>query len=494
MKRLLQLITIIGGIVAVSFVLFSCNDRLKNHNYVKTSVEYEMEKLTNEMELDSVVARGDDNIVDWQLSREFAELYLAESIDAKEYPNDSELWQVPIAVYDKDGKIKFYEFRVVSNGKVIAYITGAATKDYNCPILYQSLCDGYADEIEELYNSGKLAENQIIRVVDNGYPNVVFGISGEMRGGVGEFDLFVDPSSDVFVDKESITHTASYDELINNCPRLFAGKIDEEKMRALIEADKENGKMFWEMAVANKGHIADFATRGGSKRTELDSENIRRTIKNTFDMYGDMYSYYREGERIKKLYNCEWIGSIANYGACGAVASGFVLDYLATNFKVYNSWKNLDYSNKRKSLYERMGIGNGLLADVIRELDLDGDSVTLPWNIGCAIAYHSGYATVLSGYNYPKAAIEHNLPGISLRAFGSGGMHYRPVIAYKCNGWWAFSWPSFKILDLVDCSDTQSQTNGKWETYIPIYHILNWNILPKKDVEDWSIIFEAWGD
>ena len=227
------------------------------------------------------------------------------------------------------------------------------------------------------------------------------------------------------------------------------------------------------MAVANKGHISDFTARGGSKRTYIDTENIKNTMKFT------------------KTFN-----HIYDYRACGAVAAGFVLDYLEVNFSVYDSWKCLDadFDAKQASLYERMGIGNGLLADTIRILGLDGDSVTLPWNLGCAIAYHSDYAITLSGYNYPKAAIEHNLPGISLRTFGGAGMHYRPVIAYKCNGWAGFSWPSFKILDLVDCSDTISQTEGKWETYIPVQHILNWNVLTKDLIDNWKVIFEAWGD
>lgn len=48
----------------------------------------------------------------------------------------------------------------------------------------------------------------------------------------------------------------------------------------------------------------------------------------------------------------------------------------------------------------------------------------------------------------------------------------------KVNGWWAFSWPSFKIIDLYDCNISERST-GKWETYIPVHHIMNWNIVKK---------------
>ena len=43
-------------------------------------------------------------------------------------------------------------------------------------------------------------------------------------------------------------------------------------------------------------------------------------------------------------------------------------------------------------------------------------------------------------------------------------MHYRAVIAYKNNGWGPFSWPSFKILDLVDCDDKEKRNVGNLYT------------------------------
>ena len=59
---------------------------------------------------------------------------------------------------------------------------------------------------------------------------------------------------------------------------------------------------------------------------------------------------------------------------------------------------------------------------------------------------------------------------------GNGFAHYRPVIAYENKGWWIFTWPAFKILDLADCSNKR---NGSWETYIPVYHFANYNVVRK---------------
>ena len=69
------------------FGLASCKFGVNNHkeatNYDTAQIDYEISKLTNEAELDFLATRGDSNIVDWQLSKEFAQLWLEESIIVK---------------------------------------------------------------------------------------------------------------------------------------------------------------------------------------------------------------------------------------------------------------------------------------------------------------------------------------------------------------------------------------------------------------------------
>ncbi len=452
MKKKYRLKSIILGLCGLS--LFSCKTEMTDIS-TENKFEYEMAKLTNQSELDSFSTRGDGNIVDWQLSKEFAELWLEEAVAAGEYPENCVLWDIPIAVYDTYQNIKYYEFRVTSDNRAIACIVGAATKDYSCPIVYQALCEnGYSDEISELYYSGKLNKNELPRIVDNGYPNVVFGvITGSMEKSDG-FEHFIDPETGDSVAESDITWVASYDDMEKIFPELLDDEMDKMKMEELIALYKNDGKKFWEMAVANKGHIGDFAVRGGSKRTELDKIYVKKVT----DENG---------------------GKIHNYRACGPTAEGFILDYLQQNYAVNVSWSSMDYDKKKGSLYSLLGTGNNLVAGFVNFLGEDGDSVTLPSAIGKAVYYHSGYKATESGYAYPKIAIENNLPGISLRTFGDGGMHYRAVIAYKTNGWWAFSWPSFKILDLIDCNNDISKKEGMWETYIPVHHFKNWNIEKK---------------
>ena len=109
MKKSKILKLVILCIVELGF--YSCNVE-PNNDVAYDKLSYEMSKLSSQSELDSLIKRGDDNIVNWQLSREFAELWLQESIDTGKYPNDSSLWEIPVAIYDSNENIKYYEFRV----------------------------------------------------------------------------------------------------------------------------------------------------------------------------------------------------------------------------------------------------------------------------------------------------------------------------------------------------------------------------------------------
>lgn len=444
------------------FIIFdSCNSNELEDNFSKvkntSKIEWEMSKLTSESELDQHSLRGDDNCVDWQLSKEFAQLWLEDSIEANEYPLDSELWNIPVAIYGTNGKIKFYEFRIVSEGQIVGVIVGAAEKSYGCPIVYETKCNGYADEISNLYNNGKLLEDELPRIIDDGYPNVVFGVIKETKGAANEFSSYLTTDGN-YIEESDITSIAGYEEVSKKYSEYFLDDTDDKKMQALINDYEKNAEVFWQMAVEKKGHIADFATRGKAKseRTELDRNCIVNTLEK--DIYGNLIHIF-------------------NYKACGPVAAGFVLDYIQKNsISDVSVWSKLSESQKEAELYSKMRTGKGLVAGVVKLCGQDGGSVTMPNNLSGAINYYSRYTLKVSQFVYPKKSINDNLPGISLRVFGDGGCHYRPVIGYKRNGWGPFCWPSFKILDLADCKD---KINGSWETYIPVYHYKNWDVVRK---------------
>lgn len=454
MKNNKSIIFVVSFFLITVIAIISCNSNIDTPDSTVSKIEYEMSKLVNVAELDALLTRGDDNIVDWQLSKEFAELWLEEGIANGEYPNDSELWEVPIAVYSSDGSIKYYEFRIINGGETVGAIVGAATKNYGCPIVYEGLKVGYADEITELYNNGKLTSEQLPRIVDDGYPRVVAGVINETKGAVNSFTGFLDLKTGETLSEDEINKLLNYYQVKENNPEIVAD-LSDQKMQAAIDDYESTGEAFWDMAVANKGHIADFAVRGTAKN---EPSNIKSGLRLYWDYVNKQHGY---------------VSSIVNYDACGAVAEGFVLDYLSGNGLANDSWKNIrDTSTKKSILYNRLEIfpvfGNENIGEA-----------TWPWKLGNAIKEYSNYKTSLSICVVPEKAIDNGLPGISLRVFnthGGGFNHYRPVIAYKKPGWWIFKWHEMKVLDLIDCYDTRE---GSWETYHPLNHFLMYNVVKK---------------
>lgn len=311
-------------IALVFFLFLSCNHDVKpNDGDEKKSedLNYEILTLTSEDELNMLITRGDNNIVDWQLSKEFAELWLSYGIESKEYPLGSELLDLPIAIYSSDGNIKFYEFRIVNNGKTVGSIVGAATKDYGCPIVYEGFSSSYTQDIKKLYAKGKITQEDLPRLVDDGYPSVVIGKVSETKGANGNlsFESFVDLKTGVSRTTDSITRVLTYEEAMQEYAESFneLTEMDKAKINARIEKYKEDGKVFWEMAEQQKGKVGAFMVRGEARNNEV------------------LLPYERMSRYWDCFYGLDWRNArnrtIENYSACGAVAEGFVLDYLASN-------------------------------------------------------------------------------------------------------------------------------------------------------------------
>lgn len=116
-------LTVLIGVLAVCFV--SCSDQQVENQKTTTSsnIEKEFELLSSETELNALLTRGNEGIVDWELSREIAQMQLDSFIEDGDYPETSELWELPIGIYNQNGEIRFYEFRVINDSETIAAIT-----------------------------------------------------------------------------------------------------------------------------------------------------------------------------------------------------------------------------------------------------------------------------------------------------------------------------------------------------------------------------------
>lgn len=444
-------LTVLIGVLAVCFV--SCSDQQVENQKTTTSsnIEKEFELLSSETELNALLTRGNEGIVDWELSREIAQMQLDSFIEDGDYPETSELWELPIGIYNQNGEIRFYEFRVINDSETIAAITINAQENLGGPIAYVFSMKGYFDTLMELYNNGALSENEIPRIVDDVYPNYAIAASQITKNGNISFEKLISPENGEAVKELNTLMTT--EELIKENPDVFTEEEKSEKLEEISNYRQETAD-FWKSAKENKGNLGNMVFRGGSKkqRKEVDS----RKIQNAIDKCAE----------ITKKRNSKSYSRPVGYGACGATASGFILDYFDANFENVPNW------NKIKSYDERIDALRSALS--IR----DNSSITWPWNLTGAVSKYSNYKIESCSF-WPKASINNDIPGINLRALKftswddfKGGFHYRNVIAYKEEGWWIFKWKYIKILDGNNCE------NG-WEAYNPFWHVSSYNVVRK---------------
>lgn len=444
-------LTVLIGVLAVCFV--SCSDQQVENQKTTTSsnIEKEFELLSSETELNALLTRGNEGIVDWELSREIAQMQLDSFIEDGDYPETSELWELPIGIYNQNGEIRFYEFRVINDSETIAAITINAQENLGGPIAYVFSMKGYFDTLMELYNNGALSENEIPRIVDDVYPNYAIAASQITKNGNISFEKLISPENGEAVKELNTLMTT--EEFIKENPDVFTEEEKSEKLEEISNYRQETAD-FWKSAKENKGNLGNMVFRGGSKkqRKEVDS----RKIQNAIDKCAE----------ITKKRNSKSYSRPVGYGACGATASGFILDYFDANFENVPNW------NKIKSYDERIDALRSALS--IR----DNSSITWPWNLTSAVSKYSNYKIESCSF-WPKASINNDIPGINLRALKftswddfKGGFHYRNVIAYKEEGWWIFKWKYIKILDGNNCE------NG-WEAYNPFWHVSSYNVVRK---------------
>lgn len=444
-------LTVLIGVLAVCFV--SCSDQQVENQKTTTSsnIEKEFELLSSETELNALLTRENEGIVDWELSREIAQMQLDSFIEDGDYPETSELWELPIGIYNQNGEIRFYEFRVINDSETIAAITINAQENLGGPIAYVFSMKGYFDTLMELYNNGALSENEIPRIVDDVYPNYAIAASQITKNGNISFEKLISPENGEAVKELNTLMTT--EEFIKENPDVFTEEEKSEKLEEISNYRQETAD-FWKSAKENKGNLGNMVFRGGSKkqRKEVDS----RKIQNAIDKCAE----------ITKKRNSKSYSRPVGYGACGATASGFILDYFDANFENVPNW------NKIKSYDERIDALRSALS--IR----DNSSITWPWNLTGAVSKYSNYKIESCSF-WPKASINNDIPGINLRALKftswddfKGGFHYRNVIAYKEEGWWIFKWKYIKILDGNNCE------NG-WEAYNPFWHVSSYNVVRK---------------
>ena len=450
--------------------LSGCKDSKSNDNLlllkqeiVSNTMEKEFNLLCSESELNILSTRSietTERIVDWTLAKEFAELTLQSFIQDGEFSENAYLWKYPLCIYSEDGSIRYYEFRVLENEQIVAAIACNAQEKYGPPVDKIFKTDGYLSELEKLFDKEVLTESDLPRIVDNVYPSHVISISEQTRSGEILPEKLINPESGTEV--EEVDKLLTVEETFEIYPDLYT---DEQKQLALVEIGnyKEELGNLWECAKERKGTIAENKndTRGCSL---YDSKEINLFfLKNTFDYH-------------VKTFNTPC--TALTYIACGATATGFILDYLDANKILCNeTWTKSPYNIRLEYLYKTLKVGK-------LPYGLNIPNATWIDNIGNPISLTSYYELEHDSSYICKNSIIRGLPGISLRCLKltsieslTGGMHYRNVIGYKETGWWLFSYKQMKVID-GNKADANCNT-GNWETWIPFYHLYSWNLKRK---------------
>lgn len=427
-------------------LVLSCENVLTSKNpgsLVSNVQKTDIELLTSEADLNYLLSRSNEGVVDWVLSREFAQLALDEFILDGEYPETSILWDIPIGIFDEDGMIRYYEFRIMDQGKTLGAIVGNAREDLGGPISFAFTMDGYSDELDELYSSGVLNSEDIPRIVDNDYPKYAVAKVQKSRSGDVKLGQMYDPETGSEISEVEVVLTA--EELMEQNPDFFE-EDHKEATKVIIEDYKEEISSLWDMAKANKGNLAGFTFRGKKKspRKSVDSSRISKT---------NSYAKTKSGRAKTSYY---W---------CGPTSAGFMLDFIHANgIQTLTNWNKLNYDQRVDTLESHMNVWK----------PGENAGITWPWELDKGIRAYSSYKLTLALGVIPDTSIKSNLPGINLRGLKKlpGGFHYRNVIAYNRKGWWIFKWSYIKIHD-------GNNIDGGWETYNPFYHLTSWNLTRK---------------
>lgn len=420
-----------------------------------SGLAWELAALTSEDDLNVLLARSDEGIVDWQLSREFAEMALGEFIAEGDYPPESELWDIPIAIYDDEGEVRYYEFRIVDGEQTLGAITGNAREDRGAPVSHVFDMDGYADELNALYASGALSANDIPRIVDNDYPSYAVASVAVTRSGNVNLKEIIDPSTGERL--ENLDVLLDLEESIAAYPDAFSPE-EVEAARDGLENYKAEMSELWKAAKANKGSLHNFVFRGkpSRPRTSVDSGRIEEAVRGYKRYPGnDQYGKYSYGSNT-------W--GDTKYNACGSTAIGFVLDFIhGNNIENLDNWKGMNHVARRSKLESLMRVNDWPKGAV------------MPWHLEYGLRYFSSYTTSLSLGVVPKRSIHNNMPGISMRWFRfdrkNSEPHWRNVVAYQNRGWWIFTWTFIHIYD------GNGVDHGDWEAWNPFYHSFTFDVV-----------------
>ncbi|MGP1439286.1 MAG: hypothetical protein ACTTJ3_00910 [Treponema sp.] len=380
----------------------------------------------------------DETVVNWKVARFFA---LLKKIDFESIYtwHGANLSEYPIIIYYADSnKPRYYEFRVIKEGKEVGSITCNASKLEGSPIAYVSEMTHKvpietAKQLVSASSTLKLSNvnypSQFVmreatitsRSVQNGEVQFKDALTGNL----------ID-SSNVFIEKSTLSMLQEADDVA-----LKRLEITTESKEIMLKEETEKH----EKMVALWKAIDEITP----KILETSDEEVENEYVNPSPLHlgAERWVVGSQTTQIEKVMLDDWYNK-RNWwnpgGWCGPSAVTFIALGLGRNAG-FNKIPLYDDSYAIKELYQTFlgTIGSG--PRVISEL-------------GNGLASHTNY-TIEQKLSHRWDDVTNNikgykLPVVSLRSgwYGDWGFHYRTIIGYEIDcrtdwhkiSWWFFGW------------------------------------------------------
>lgn len=398
----------------------------------------------SEAELNSI--QLDDSAVSWKTARFFAILSM-EDLSAENNWKGAELSKYPIVIYNHETEApRYYEFRVILDGKERGAITCSALKEEGDPVQF------ILEDVPVLQTECcRSVQEGSYRITDNGYPGHYTAKKNGSNRSINAADGSV---------SEIYPRSVRLAEIINEADQETLSSIGIEgeeiisRYKENIAAQEERVANLWKEIEKSEGRIQSlsdeeiksFAKK--SSRSGAESETVF-----ILDDWYNKRSWFNPG------------------GSCGANAVGFIALGLGKKASYSNMPESSTQYRKIYNMYQDFVsfIGNG--AKLFCHLH---DGLQTKTGFGIKTDWFHSWETV------DRNLRENNLPCISLRGskfFQDWQWHYRVIIGTKeivrekNNEFLWATWTSYESERWYLMHDNGSDGSNFWEKADRYYHI-----------------------
>ena len=383
-------------LAAMSLFIVGCSD-----------IESESEKISSSdttpyANLSDLNKFAESGFVNYKIARYYALETLENFQDENKFQNGT-LSELPLVIYNaKTGEPRYYEFKVLQNGTPVAAITCVANRDEGLPVKYVL---PYSDSADE--SSQRAVSTGSAKFVDSGYPSKLCAKTDSERA--------AESDAEVELNVLEALEALSSEELEG----LGLGdKSEQEKLKAEIEADREEKAEIWKSI--------DEATEDILSLSEEELEDKYFSDDNDEPSRKVVYT---DHSVTSQWYLHDWYDTTGwNYsgGYCGPNCLAFIIAGLGEKSGYDGVPKSYWGRNSIIEYYDDIeryvGTGPKTFSTLSNDLsDLTGGRYNLS----------KGSNSFTSISDYMKS---NNLPCISLRfskSIHSPALHYRTIIGCR---------------------------------------------------------------